>query len=667
MGAKPFNRKKLFVQTSLVLLVSRNVTLVFFDFFIAFLSHLCAMRKCLYVLVLLALWNCNSGEPTTPPNERSDKTKLMIANMKLARDPHTWSRPNSARVTHLDWNAKVNFETKIIEATATYDIDNIADTNAIVLDAKGLQIAAVHVDGKPATYTLSEEKQFIGSALSIPIDSTSKKISITYATSAGSDALLWVEGEAPFLFTQSQAILGRTWIPSQDSPGVRITYNATVQVPSNLMAVMSAENPTAKSSDGKYTFRMDQPIPAYLIALAVGDIAFRPIGATTGVYAQPELIDLAASEFSEMQQMVDAAEKLYGKYVWGRYDVLVLPPAFPFGGMENPKLTFATPTILAGDKSLVSLVAHELAHSWSGNLVTNATWNDFWLNEGFTVYFEQRIMEAVYGRERSEMLAQLARQELDATLLDLKQTDMNGDTRLKLALEDRSPDDGMTDIAYNKGYFFLRLIEETVGREKMDAFLKSYFETHAFQVMETESFLAYLRKNLITPEQEATINVQEWVYGEGLPTNVPIVNTQKFMLVDNVRIAWESGKIQANNIGWGKWSYQEKVHFISNLAPSINAAKMQELDNNFEITATGNNEVLFVWLMKAIDRRYTPAYTRVNEFLTTVGRRKFVKPLYDEMVRTDQKAMALKIYEKARQNYHAVTIESVDALLYDKK
>jgi leukotriene-A4 hydrolase len=591
----------------------------------------------------------------------------MIANMKLARDPHTWSKPNSARVVHLDWNAKVNFDTKTIEAIATYDIDNRTDTNAIVLDAKGLQISGVQVDGQAVNYVLSEEKPFIGSALSIPIDSASKKISIAYTTTDAAEALLWVDGESPFLFTQSQAILGRTWIPCQDSPGVRITYTATVQVPSNLMALMSAENPTAKSTNGSYSFKMDQPIPAYLIALAVGDIAFKPIGASTGVYAQPQLIDRAASEFSEMQQMVDAAEKLYGKYVWGRYDVLVLPAAFPFGGMENPKLTFATPTILAGDKSLVSLVAHELAHSWSGNLVTNATWNDFWLNEGFTVYFEQRIMEAVYGRERSEMLAQLARQELDATLLDLKQSNMSGDTRLKLALEDRSPDDGMTDIAYNKGYFFLRLIEETVGREKMDAFLKSYFETHAFQVMETESFLAYLRKNLLTPEQEATINVQEWVYGEGLPENVPIVNTQKFMLVDNVRNAWETGRIQANNIGWGKWSYQERVHFISNLAPSIHAGKLKELDDNFEVTQTGNNEVLFAWLMKAIDRRYTPAYGRLHDFLTTVGRRKFVKPLYEEMLRTDQKALALKIYAEARPHYHAVTVGSVDEILGEQK
>jgi leukotriene-A4 hydrolase len=626
------------------------------------------MKQWFFMCLVLALWACNSPQNNSTPNERSERSKMMIANMKLASDPHTWSKPNQARVTHLDWKAKVDFANKKIEAEATYKIKNLTDTNAIVLDAKGLAIHKVLVNGKEVTYHLSEEKPYIGSALSIPIDSSSTTVSVVYQTTEAAEALLWVDGEKPFLFTQSQAILGRTWIPCQDSPGVRITYNAEVEVPAHLMALMSAENPTVKATDGIYRFKMDQPIPAYLIALAVGDVEFRAIGATTGVYAQPQLIDLAASEFSEMQQMVDAAENLYGKYVWGRYDVLVLPPAFPFGGMENPKLTFATPTILAGDKSLVSLVAHELAHSWSGNLVTNATWNDFWLNEGFTVYFEQRIMEAVYGRERSEMLAQLARQELDATLLEMKETKMDQDTRLKLSLNDRSPDDGMTDIAYNKGYFFLRLLEETTGREKFDAFLKGYFDAHAFQVMETESFIDYLRKNLITPEQESAIGLQDWIYGEGLPTNIPIVNTQKFLLIDNVRTAYESGKIEAKNIAWAKWSYQERVHFISNLAPSINAAKMAELDAQFGITNTGNNEVLFVWLVKTIDRKYTPAYQQLQHFLVTVGRRKFVAPLFEEMVKTDQLVLANKIYDKARPGYHAVTVGTVDELLgFQKK
>jgi hypothetical protein len=444
---------------------------------------------------------------------------------------------------------------------------------------------------------------------------------------------------------------------------VRITYNARVKVPQGLMALMSAENPQSVSADGTYTFKMDQPIPAYLMALAVGDVQFRPIGDRTGVYAIPSLIDAAANEFSDMQAMVDAAEKLYGPYVWGRYDLLILPPAFPFGGMENPKLTFATPTIIAGDKSLVSLVAHELAHSWSGNLVTNSTWDDFWLNEGFTVYFEQRIMEAVYGRERAEMLAQLSRQDLDATLAEISASAHPEDTRLKLALEGRSPDDGMTDIAYNKGYFFLRLIEETAGRDKFDAFIKSYFDTHKFQVMDTERFLEYLRANLVTPEMEQKINIQAWVYGEGLPANAPVVQSTELQKVDEMRIAWEKGEMKNDQLPWVAWSYQERYRFISNFSEAVTANQMKTLDLQFAISATGNNEVLFAWLEQAIRKNYTPAYDELEKFLTRVGRRKFVAPLYEAMVATNQMPLAKSIYAKARPSYHAVTVGTVDELL----
>jgi hypothetical protein len=438
-----------------------------------------------------------------------------------------------------------------------------------------------------------------------------------------------------------------------------------VKVPQGLMALMSAENPQSISADGTYSFKMDQPIPSYLMALAVGDVQFRSVGDRTGVYAIPSLIDAAANEFSDMQAMVDAAEKLYGPYVWGRYDLLILPPAFPFGGMENPKLTFATPTIIAGDKSLVSLVAHELAHSWSGNLVTNSTWDDFWLNEGFTVYFEQRIMEAVYGRERAEMLAQLSRQDLDATLAEISASAHPEDTRLKLGLEGRSPDDGMTDIAYNKGYFFLRLIEETAGRDKFDAFIKSYFDTHKFQVMDTERFLEYLRANLVTPEMEKQINIQAWVYGEGLPANAPVVNSSQLQTVDDLRVQWEKGEVKNDQLPWANWSYQERYRFISNFSETVTSTQMKSLDELFAISATGNNEVLFAWLEQAIKKEYTPAYDELEKFLTTVGRRKFVSPLYEAMVATNQRALAKSIYTKARGNYHAVTIGTVDEILKD--
>lgn len=624
------------------------------------------MRKLMYLLAIGTLMACNnSTQPAenTVSNERSEKTKLMIANMKLARDPHTFSQPNEARVTHLEWNAKVDFVTKTIAATATYSIENITGTDKIILDTKKLNISEVTVDDVPVQFTLGEERPFLGQALSIPIQKNSKQIAITYVTSPDAEALLWVDGEQPFLFSQSQAILGRTWIPLQDSPGVRITYNAKVQVPANLLALMSAENPQAKNTTGVYNFKMEQPIPGYLIALAVGDIAFKAVGPNTGVYAVPSVIKEAAAEFSDMQKMVEAAEKLYGPYVWGRYDLLILPAAFPFGGMENPRLTFATPTIIAGDKSLVSLVAHELAHSWSGNLVTNSTWNDFWLNEGFTVYFEQRIMEAVYGRERSEMLAQIARQELDQTLAEIATSPYKEDSKLKLSLDGRNPDDGMTDIAYNKGYFFLRLIEETVGREKFDKFVKDYFTTHSFQVMDTERFLNYLMDNLLDEETAKKINVDSWIYGEGLPDNAPIVHSDKLNKVDETRITWESGKLNSDKIPFKEWTYQEQYHFVFNLSDKVTKQQMASLDIAFDISNTGNNEVLFAWLLQSIRKKYTTAYPQLEAFLIKVGRRKFVAPLFTEMVKTKQTDMAKKIYEKARGGYHSVTIGTVDEIL----
>ena len=588
----------------------------------------------------------------------------MIANSKLAKDPHSFSHPNDVRVKHLSWNANIDFTTKTIQASATYDIEHLSDTNRIVFDMKGLKIQKVLIDGKPTIFEIGEEREFLGSPLSVEIDSTTKQVTIDYSTPAGAEALLWVEGEKPFLFTQSQAILARTWLPCQDSPGLRITYDAQVTVPKDLMALMSAENPTTLSKDGVYSFKMEQPIPTYLMALAVGDIRFKAIGDRTGVYAIPSVIDAAAYEFEDMQKMLLAAENLYGEYVWGRYDVLVLPAAFPFGGMENPRITFATPTIIAGDKSLVSLIAHELAHSWSGNLVTNSTWNDFWLNEGFTVYFEERIMEAVYGREYSEMLAQLSRKELDATIAEIGAVNQK-DTWLKLELEGRNPDDAMTDIAYNKGYFFLRLCEETIGREKWDIFLKKYFTEHAFQVMDTEQFLEYFKKNLASENIEQKININDWVYAPGIPANIPLVKSDKMEKVKATAVDWSTRKKKTSQISWSEWSYQEKVYFLNEIEVE-NIDRMSELDKAFSISNTNNNEVLFSWLMRAVKIKYTASYPRLEEFLTTVGRRKFVAPLYEELVATDQIPLAKDIYAKARPSYHAVTTETIDKLLKNK-
>ena len=491
---------------------------------------------------------------------------------------------------------------------------------------------------------------------------------VEYKTTQGAEALQWLEIQQtadkthPFLFTQSQAILARTWIPIQDGPGMRFTYSAQVTVPQGMMALMSAENPTELAEDGVYRFKMKQAIPAYLMALAVGNIQFESIGDRTGVYAEPSVLKKAVYEFGEMDEMLVAAEKLYGTYAWERYDLIVLPPSFPFGGMENPRLTFATPTILAGDRSLTSLVAHELAHSWSGNLVTNATWNDFWLNEGFTVYFERRIMEEVYGREYSEMLALLGFQDLRKTIAEF--SDSPNDTKLKLDLAGRNPDDGMSDIAYEKGYVFLRFLEETVGRKNFDSFLNGYFEKHAFKVMTTEDFKDYLSEKLLDQDSswKSAVDVDEWMYGAGLPDNAPQAKSDKFEKVEAQLERWTSGT-PAAELGNLEWSSHEWLHFVRKLPSGLTAAQLGELDAAFGFTTSGNSEVLAAWFQHTIRSNYEPAWETLDSFLTNVGRRKFLTPTYRAMKESGQILLAREIYSKARGNYHSVATNTIDELL----
>lgn len=620
------------------------------------------LKISLITIGLLTIASCENSTTSTSSDNSSTK-KEAILNMKRATDHHSYSKPAEAVVTHLDWNAVVDFESRTIAATATFDLETSDNAEKVILDIRELDILSVQVDGKDSPFNIGEEQEFIGSPLSIEITPSTKKVSINYNTQPGADAFLWVEGSEnahPFLFTQSQAILARTWIPCQDSPGIRFTYNATVDVPKDLMALMSAVNPTEKNAEGHYTFVMDQPIPSYLLALAVGDVEFRSVGEHTGVYATPNLIDAAEYEFSEMEDLLVAAESLYGKYAWERYDLLVLPSAFPFGGMENPRLTFATPTIIAGDRSLVSLVAHELAHSWSGNLVTNSTWDDFWLNEGFTVYFEQRIMEAVYGRDISEMLASLSYRGLVNELSDLSPND----THLRLHLKGRNPDDGMTAIAYDKGFLFLRMIEETVGRAPFDAFLSEYFTKHAFKVMDTDSFIEYLESNLLTDEATRNaVNLTAWIDGAGLPDNCPKIQSDRIEQVDIAVASWASGGMATSDLLWNDWIYQERYRFLKSIPSSVSVAKLDELNTTFKISSTGNNEVLFAWLEQAVLKGHEASYDRLETFLINVGRRKFLTPLYKALLDTEQTNMALSIYKKARPNYHSVATGTMDELL----
>ena len=557
-------------------------------------------------------------------------------------DIHSWSRPDEIRVRHLELELNVDFEEKALAGSVILRFDP-ASSPELILDTRDLVIYGVD---NALGHDLGTRDPILGAPLRIRLSPGTSWVKVRYSTTPAASGLQWLDPaqtagkERPFLYSQSQAIHARSWIPLQDTPGVRVTIDARIYTPSGVTAVMAAERAGGH-------FRMRNPVPSYLIALAAGELDFRSLGERSGVFAEPALVETAAGEFADTEAMIHAVEELYGPYRWGRYDLLVLPPSFPFGGMENPCLTFTTPTVLAGDKSLVALVAHELAHSWSGNLVTNATWSDFWLNEGFTVYLEGRIIEKVYGPEREAMEATLARHELDVEMSSLPESDRV----LHLPLKGRDPDDGCTLVPYQKGALLLRTIEREAGRPRFDAFLRSYFDHFAFQSITTQDFLDYLNRELPT-----SLPLDEWIYRPGIPTSAAEPHSDAFTRVEEQAARWSHGKA----IETGRWTTQEWLHFLR----SLENPDLARLDREFHFSQTGNAEILCQWLQLSIRARYEPACPLLEKFLCSVGRRKFLKPLYSELLKTPESTeRARKIYRLARPGYHYIARNTLDALI----
>ncbi len=588
----------------------------------------------------------------------SNKNQIDKMETKDINDVHSYAQFDQAYTTHLFLDLVADFDKKTLTGVAAHTIQN-NNASEIVFDIKDLNIDKIitNDEGKEVKFEIGAEDKILGKPLTVQITPKTTRVEIYYSTNPTSEAVQWLSPQQtadktdPFLFTQGEAILTRSWIPIQDSPGNKITYSARFKVPDSLTAVMSAK--TTSHKNGEFEFEMNQPIPCYLIALAIGKLEYKSLGARSGVYAEPSMMEACYNEFSDLEKMIDAAEGLYGPYAWEQYDVIVLPPSFPFGGMENPRLTFATPTIIAGDKSLTSLIAHELAHSWSGNLATNATWDDFWLNEGFTVYFEGRIIEELYGKDYADMLSILSYNGLLAELEDLPAQD----TRLKLDLEGRSPDDGMSAIAYDKGCFMLMMIEENIGREKFDQFLNSYFDHFKFKNLNTEEFLAYINEKL--PEVKK-LNLEEWIYKPGLPSNCPKIVSAKF---DKVDANFESKIYLENPRSTNDWTTHEWLRFIGKIDTSWSITDFEQADKLFDFTNSGNSEIAAAWFEKSIRADYKIVYPQLEAFLVKVGRRKFLTPLYRAMKETGNIETARNIYAKARPNYHFVSTNTMDALL----
>jgi aminopeptidase N len=592
-----------------------------------------------------------------------------------AHDYFSFANTSDFVTRHIELDLVVDFEAEQLRGSVVLFLRSLNDDAAqIILDTRDLTISSVTVSGKsgdatPADYRFGDEDAVKGTPLIIDVPTSLNRgaefrVRIEYETSPGASALQWLPpkltagGQHPMMFSQSQAIHARSWVPLQDTPAVRITYDAKIHTPEELLAVMSADNDPLTPRRGEYSFNMPQPIPSYLLALAVGNLYFAPLGEDTGVYTEPELLDASVYEFGQTQDMLEIAEEQFGPYQWGRYDLLVLPPSFPYGGMENPRLSFLTPSLLAGDRSLVSVVAHELAHSWSGNLVTNRTWRDSWLNEGVTSYLEARLMEVIYDVDRVDEERVLGYEEL---LLNFERVPVE---RQGLAprFDSGDPDDFQGTIHYHKGQLFLQYLEECFGREVFDPFLLQYFSDYEFETITTEEFLDYLDEKLLLaiPGVVSRDQVKQWLYEPGLPDDAPVPTSRTLERVVELAAAWSDGEITIDAVPTSEWSPQAMVHFLNNLPADLELDRLVELDDALRLSDTRNAEIGRTWFIQVATRRHEAAYAKLELHLNRYGRTRLVKPVYRALATNGHDfERAKSMFDSARSSYHPLTVDAV--------
>lgn len=582
-------------------------------------------------------------------------------------DPHSYADGSQPRTRGFDWSAEVDFEQQELRATVALQLAAPAAAEGpFDLDTRGLAIESVtDAAGVPLAFTLHQEEQVLGSRLEVRLPRGCAEVRIRYRTAKNASALQWLDpaqtrgGQQPFLFSQCQAIHARSVLPCQDTPSIRQTYTAALNVPKQLRAVMAAApkgRETLNPSPGRAIdkFEMPQPIPPYLFAFAVGDLASKDLSPRSRVWAEPVQVEAAAWEFSGVEEMMKAAEALFGPYDWERFDLLLMPPSFPYGGMENPRLTFLTPALVTGDKSQVHVVAHELAHSWTGNLVTNSTAEHFWLNEGFTVFAERRILEALEGEEVAGLHAALG---FEALLKALEQFKKHPElTRLRTELKGVDPDEAFSVVPYEKGFLFLKALEAAAGRPRFDALLKSWLQARRFGSASTDDFLAHVDK--VAPGILGQVGASDWIDGPGLPASHFKPTSERLMLVRKA-----AGKVpdaaQAR-----RWNATEWQLYLDASPRPMPVETCRALDTAFELSQSKNPEVLVSWLTLALESGDTSVIEKTGEVLGRFGRMKYLKPLYRALAaRPETKPRAQLFFDAYQARYHPIARQVIKGVL----
>ena len=590
------------------------------------------------------------------------------------KDSASYADLSQGRIRHIDFHVDVDFSTSTLDIEATYQLEDPIH-GSLYLDSFRIDLGQARTNGRELEWEFDNKDDILGERLHLKGLDGDSIFTLTFCTSPEARALQWLNaaqtagGKHPFLYSQCQAIHARSIFPCQDTPSVRFTYSAQVEVPQGLTAVMAAEQAESavlSVSEGEegteqtlFAFQMPQPIPSYLFAIAVGHLTFRELGPRTGIYAEPELIEAAAWEFAENETKMIEAEKLLGPYLWGRYDLLVLPPSFPYGGMENPRLTFLTPTSILGTRGQTALITHELAHAWTGNLVTNATWQDFWLNEGWTTYAESRITKVLEGKDVADLRAAFNEKQLRAVMERVGSDSPR--TCLKLPAEEKDADSFTTLIPYYKGCFFLQECEHAVGRERFGTFIQNYMSKFQFQSITTEAYLDFLKVEL--PEVFERVNVQAWVYEPGLPQEWHGPKSYLYDEVQQVLNNYLQGTLPIKE-QTQEWHRYQILSFLQGLPKKIPVEDCQYLEDILELEKRNDAGYYSFFYPTCIRSGYQEILPRVETFMDRVGRMLYILPIVRALLEADwSRAEVRPLFESVRDRHHQITIHTIEGLL----